>query len=125
VLERQDYLHVPRIVPITPTEVPKEFDDADFSPEAIKTRADEGEAQTEKALKEAGLWARAKSKLKRPMSQPFDASKSLTAVEQDSTIIAVIEMSQSRWLVAAVVPGVKRQPLKRLDADEEALLSRP
>ena len=59
------------------------------------------------------------------MSQPFDASKSLTAVEQDSTIIAVIEMSQSRWLVAAVVPGVKRQPLKRLDADEEALLSRP
>ena len=56
------------------------------------------------------------------MSQPFDASRSLTALEQDSTIIAVIEMSQSKWLVAAVVPGVKRQPLKKLDADEEALL---
>jgi len=52
----------------------------------------------------------------------FEASKSLTALEQDNTIIAVIEMSQSKWLVAAVVPGVKRQPLKKLQADEEALL---
>src|SRR6516225_5044156 len=52
-----------------------------------------------------------------PMSQQhchFDASKSLTALEQDSTIIAVIEMSQSKWLVAALVPGVKRHPLKLL-----------
>jgi transposase len=56
------------------------------------------------------------------MSQPFDASRSLTSLEQDSTIIAVIEMSQAKWLVAAVVPGVERQPLKRLDADEVALL---
>ena len=56
------------------------------------------------------------------MSQPFDASKSLTTLEQDSTIIAVIEMSQSKWLVAAVVPGVERQPLKKIDANEEALL---
>jgi hypothetical protein len=44
------------------------------------------------------------------------------ALEQDSTIIAAIEMSQSEWLVAAVVPGVERQPLKKLDADEAALL---
>ena len=56
------------------------------------------------------------------MSRPFDASRSLTALEQDSTIIAVIEMSQSKWLVAAVVAGVERQPLKKLDADEAALL---
>jgi hypothetical protein len=55
------------------------------------------------------------------MSQPFDASRSLTTLEQDSTIVAVIEMSQSKWLVA-IVPGVERQPLKRLDADEAALL---
>jgi hypothetical protein len=33
----------------------------------------------------------------------FDASKSLTALEQDST-------SQSKWLVAALVPGVGRHP---------------
>jgi transposase len=56
------------------------------------------------------------------MLQPFDASKSLTAFEQDSTVIAVIEMSQSKWLVAAVVPGIERQPLKKIEANEEALL---
>jgi transposase len=58
-----------------------------------------------------------------PMSQQhFDASRSLTALEQDSTIIAVIEMSQSKWLVSALVPGVERHPLKKLDAQEEVLL---
>jgi len=56
------------------------------------------------------------------MSQSFDASKSLTAFEQDSTLVAVIEMSQSKWLVAAVIPGVERRPLKKLDADAGALL---
>ena len=56
------------------------------------------------------------------MSQPFDASRSLTAFEQDSTLVAVIEMSQSKWLVAAVIPGVERQPLKKLDAEADALL---
>jgi len=49
----------------------------------------------------------------------FDASRSLTALEQDNTIIAVIEMSQTKWLVAALVPGVERQPLKKFDAHEE------
>jgi transposase len=52
----------------------------------------------------------------------FDASRSLTALEQDSTIIAVIEMSQSKWLVAALVPGIERQPVKKFDANEETLL---
>src|SRR5437899_7587042 len=56
------------------------------------------------------------------MSQSFDASRSLAALEQDNTIIAVIEMSKAKWLVAALVPGVKRQPLKKLDADAPALL---
>jgi transposase len=56
------------------------------------------------------------------MSQSFDASRSLTAFEQDSTLVAVIEMSQSKWLVAAVIPGVARRPLKKLDADAGALL---
>jgi transposase len=59
--------------------------------------------------------------MERPMSHPFDASRSVTVLEQDSTIIAVIEMSQSKWLVSAVVPGIERQPLKKLDPDEEAL----
>lgn len=56
------------------------------------------------------------------MSHRFDTSRSLTVLEQDSTIVAVIEMSQSKWLVSAVVPGIERQPLKKLDPDETALL---
>ncbi|TIX69890.1 MAG: hypothetical protein E5V30_15865 [Mesorhizobium sp.] len=53
----------------------------------------------------------------RPMSPSFDASKSLTALDQDSTLVAVIEMSQTKWLIAATVPGFERNPLKKLDAD--------
>jgi transposase len=34
----------------------------------------------------------------------------------------VIEMSQSSWLVSGIVPGIDRQPLKKLEADENALL---
>jgi transposase len=56
------------------------------------------------------------------MSQAFDASRSHTAFEQENTLIAVIEMSQSSWLVAAVIPGVERQPLKKLNPDQDALL---
>jgi transposase len=56
------------------------------------------------------------------MSQSFDASKSLAAFDQDSTLVAVIEMSQSKWLVAAIIPGVERQPLKKLAAEADALL---
>jgi hypothetical protein len=55
----------------------------------------------------------------------FDGEQALTALEQDSTIIAVIEMSQSKWLVAAVVPGIERQPLKKLEANGEVLLASP
>src|SRR5204862_6480052 len=33
-----------------------------------------------------------------------------------------IEMSQSKWLVAALIPGIERHPLKKLDAQEEGLL---
>jgi transposase len=56
------------------------------------------------------------------MRTPNDLSRSLTVLEGDSTLIAVIEMSQSSWLVAALVPGVERQPLKKLEIDESALL---
>ncbi|MBZ9910141.1 MULTISPECIES: hypothetical protein [Mesorhizobium] len=56
------------------------------------------------------------------MSQSFDASRSLAALKQDNTIIAVIEMSKAKWRVAALVRGLKRQPLKKLDADAPALL---
>src|SRR4051794_18278783 len=56
------------------------------------------------------------------MPQPNDLSRSLVALNQDDTIIAVIEMSQSSWLVAGIVPGIARQPLKKLAPDEAALL---
>jgi transposase len=56
------------------------------------------------------------------MPQPNDLSRSLTPLEQDSTLVAVIETSQSSWLAAGVVPGVERQPLKKLEPDEQALL---
>ena len=51
-----------------------------------------------------------------------DLSRSLIALEPASTLIAVIEMSLSSWLVAGIVPGIERQPLKKLAADESALL---
>ena len=55
------------------------------------------------------------------MSQSFDASKSMSTLDPDSTLIVVIEMSLTKWLVAAMVPGMARQPLKKIDADAEAL----
>jgi transposase len=54
--------------------------------------------------------------------EPNALSRSLVALEQDSTLIAVVDMSQSSWLVAGIVPGVERHPLKKLPSDEAALL---
>ena len=56
------------------------------------------------------------------MQKLNDLSRSLTALEPNGTLIAVIEMSLSSWLVAGIVPGVERQPLKKLAVDESALL---
>jgi hypothetical protein len=43
-------------------------------------------------------------------------------LNQDSTLIVVIEMSQSSSLVAGMVPGVECQPLKKLKTEEDQLL---
>jgi transposase len=56
------------------------------------------------------------------MPQSNDLSRSLVALKQDSTVISVIELSLSSWLVAGFVPGIERHPLKKLRADEQALL---
>jgi len=56
------------------------------------------------------------------MSKPGDLNRCLAPLDQDHTIIAVIEMSQSSWLVAGVVPGIARHPLKKLAPDQDALL---
>src|ERR1700730_13214365 len=56
------------------------------------------------------------------MPQPNDLSRSLVALDQNSTIIAVIEMSQWSWLVAGMLPGIERQPRKKLEPSAERLL---
>ena len=57
------------------------------------------------------------------MPQPNDLSRSLVALDQNSMIIAVIEMSQSSWLVAGMLPGIERQPRKKLEPSPERLLA--
>jgi transposase len=56
------------------------------------------------------------------MPQPCDFNRARIALEQDCTLIAVVEMSLNSWLVAGIVPGVERHPLKKLAVDEHALL---
>jgi hypothetical protein len=56
------------------------------------------------------------------MAQANDLSRSPVPLCQDSALIAVIEMSQSSWLVAGIVPGVGRRPLKKLVPDAGSLL---
>src|SRR3954470_3706245 len=58
-----------------------------------------------------------------PMQKLNDLSESHVVLKQDSTLITVIEMSLASWLVAGIVPGVERQPLKKLAVDESALLN--
>src|SRR5260370_37198779 len=60
----------------------------------------------------------------RPRPAPGQAlSRSLVALDQNSTIIAVVELSQSSWLVGGVVPGIERQPRKKLEPSPEQLLA--
>jgi len=51
-----------------------------------------------------------------------DLSRSLAAFDQDSTLVAAIEMGSEGWLVGALVPGLKRDPRKKLQPDGPALL---
>src|SRR5882757_5588762 len=57
-----------------------------------------------------------------PVAQVNDLSRSLTAFDPISTLVVVVEMSKASWLVSGVVPGVERQPLKKLEPDATALL---
>ena len=51
-----------------------------------------------------------------------DLSRSIAVFDQDRTLLVVVEMSQSSWLVAGMVPGLERRPLKKLDPDPAALV---
>src|SRR5271165_762105 len=57
-----------------------------------------------------------------PVAQVNDLSRSLTAFDLISTLVVVVEMSKASWLVSGAVPGVERQPLKKLEPDATALL---
>jgi transposase len=56
------------------------------------------------------------------MAKPYDLSKPLVALDHESTLVCVIEMSGSSWLVAATVPGVDRRPLQKLPVNPHRLL---
>src|SRR6516162_2446033 len=63
---------------------------------------------------------------RQPMERPMkrnDLSQSLVAFDQASTMVAVVELSFRSWLVAGLVPGLTRQPLKKLGSDAQALLT--
>src|SRR5712692_6035864 len=63
---------------------------------------------------------------KQPMERPMkrnDLSRSLVAFDQNSTLVAVVELSLKTWLVAGLVPGLARQPLKKQGSDPNALLA--
>ena len=57
------------------------------------------------------------------MPQPNDLSRSLVALDQNTTIIAVVELSQSSWLIGGIVPSIERQPHKKLEPSPERLLA--
>lgn len=55
------------------------------------------------------------------MPHQFSAGRATAAFDQDHTLIVVIEMSLSTWLVTGMLPGVERQPLKKLQPDPDLL----
>jgi transposase len=57
------------------------------------------------------------------MPHSFTASRATAAFDQERTLTVVIEMSQSAWLVSGLLPGVERQPLKKLPPDPDQLFS--
>jgi transposase len=58
------------------------------------------------------------------MPQPKDdLSRSLVALDQGRTLIAVVELSLGTWLVGGIVPGLERDPLKKLAPNEDGLLN--
>jgi transposase len=51
-----------------------------------------------------------------------DLSRSVVTFEQSTTLVAVVEMSAKSWLVAGTVPGIERQPVKKLEPDAPGIL---
>src|SRR5262244_4355187 len=63
--------------------------------------------------------------MRKPKKQPKpfnDLSRSLIPFDPNQTLTGVVELSKKTWLVAGIIPGVERQPLKKLAADENELV---
>ena len=56
------------------------------------------------------------------MTQVDDLSRSLAAFDQNSTLTIAVEMSAASWLVAGMIPGIDRLPVKKLESDPDGLL---
>lgn len=56
------------------------------------------------------------------MARIDDLSRSIVTMDAETTMTVVVELSQSSWLVAGLLPGVDRRPLKKLKPDPAALL---
>ena len=70
-----------------------------------------------------GNFVAASNRWSAALPQRNDLNKSLVALDHDSTIIAVVELSQPSWLVGGVLPGIERQPRKKLEPSPERLLA--
>jgi transposase len=55
--------------------------------------------------------------------QQNDLSRSYIPFKQDNTLATVLEMGSKSWLLAGLVPGITRQPLKKLSTAPEQLLA--
>lgn len=56
------------------------------------------------------------------MNRVSDLSRSLAAFDQNTALTVVVELSEASWLVAGLVPGLDRQPLKKQEPNPVALL---
>src|SRR6266566_5041327 len=56
------------------------------------------------------------------MAKVDDLSRSLRGLDQEEMLICVVELSRSSWLIGGMVPGVERQPLKKLEPDALGLI---
>ena len=59
------------------------------------------------------------------LPQLNDLSSSLVALDQDSRIIAVVELSQSSWLVAGALPGIEVNRARSWSREGSGLLRWP
>jgi hypothetical protein len=86
-------------------------------------RAHRGTGRCYGAGGEDGNFVAASNRWSAATPQPNDLSRSPVALDHNSTIIVVVEMSQSCWLVGGMLPGVERQPRKKLELSPERLLA--